>query len=284
MKLVRYGAEGKEKPGLVDEDGRIRDLSAVVGDIDGAVLSPRTLARIAKLKPAALPLVRGRPRLGSCIATPTNFIAIGLNYTDHAKEIGMDHPKEPVMFQKASNCISGARDPLLMPKDADKIDWEVEVGIVIGTRAAYVGERAAMDHVAGFCLCNDVSERGFQLDRGGTWTKGKSAPSFGPLGPWMVTKDEVDNPQRIALWLDVNGERMQTGTTRSMIFSMRKIVAYLSNFMVLEPGDVIVTGTPAGVGQGMSPKRFLKAGDVVTLGGAGLGEQSHEVVGYKRAR
>ena len=284
MKLVRYGAEGKEKPGLVGDDGRIRDLSAIVGDIDGMALSPKALARLAKVKPASLPQVRGKPRLGSCVATPTNFIAIGLNYTDHANEIGMDYPKEPVMFQKASNCISGATDPLLMPRDADKIDWEVEVGIVMGTRAAYVSERAAMDHVAGFCLCNDVSERGFQLERGGTWTKGKSAPSFGPLGPWMVTKDEVANPQRIGLWLDVNGERMQTGTTKSMIFSMKKIVAYLSNFMVLEPGDVIVTGTPAGVGQGMSPKRFLKAGDVVTLGGDGLGEQSHALVAYKRAR
>ena len=284
MKLVRYGAEGKEKPGLVGEDGRIRDLSAIVGDIDGAALSPKMLARIARLKPAALPAVRGRPRLGSCIATPTNFIGIGLNYTDHANEIGMDYPTEPVIFQKASNCISGAHDPLLMPKDADKIDWDVEIGIVIGTRASYVTERAAMDHVAGFCLCNDVSERGFQLERGGTWTKGKSAPTFGPLGPWMVTKDEFADPRRIALWLDVNGERMQTGTTKSMIFSMKKIVAYLSNFMVLEPGDVIITGTPAGVGQGMEPKRFLKPGDVVTLGGDGLGEQSHEVVAYRRTR
>lgn len=283
MKLVRYGAEHKEKPGLIDEDGRVRDLSRLIGDIDGTALSPKMLARIAKAKPASFPLVRGRPRLGSCIARPVNFVAIGLNYTDHAKEIGMDHPKEPVMFQKASNCVSGADDPLLMPKGADKIDWEVEVGIVIGARASYVSERAAMDHVAGFCLCNDVSERGFQLERGGTWTKGKSAPTFGPLGPWLVTKDEIENPQRIGLWLDVNGERMQTGTTKSMIFTMKKIVAYVSNFMVLEPGDVIITGTPAGVGQGMNPKRFLKAGDVVTLGGEGLGEQKHIVVAYKRA-
>ena len=282
MKLVRYGAEGKEKPGLIDETGRLRDLRTIIGDIDGATLAPRMLAKIAKVKPSSLPLVRGRPRLGSCIARPVNFIAIGLNYTDHAQEIGMDFPEEPVMFQKASNCISGANDDLMMPKGADKIDWEVEIGVVIGTRASYVSERAAMDHVAGFCLCNDVSERGFQLERGGTWTKGKSAPGFGPLGPWLVTADEIADPRRIGLWLDVNGERMQTGTTKSMIFSFKKIVAYVSNFMVLEPGDVIITGTPAGVGQGRTPKRFLKAGDVVTLGADGLGEQSHRVVPFKR--
>lgn len=282
MKLVRYGAEGREKPGLVDDDGRIRDLSGIVADIDGTALSPKMLARIARAKPAKLPLVRGRPRLGSCVARPVNFMAIGLNYSDHAREIGMDFPKEPVFFQKASNCVCGARDPIIIPKDAEKLDWEVEVGIVIGTRAAYVSERAAMDHVAGFCLSNDVSERGFQLERGGTWTKGKSAPSFGPLGPWLVTRDEFANPQRIGLWLDVDGERMQTGTTKDMIFSIKTIVSYVSRFMVLEAGDVIVTGTPSGVGHGMDPKRFLKAGNVVTLGADGLGEQRHEVVAYKR--
>lgn len=282
MKLVRYGAEGREKPGLVDDDGRVRDLGGLVADIDGDALSPKILARIARARPARLPLVRGRPRLGSCIARPTNFIAIGLNYTDHAQEVGMAFPKEPVIFQKASNCICGADDPIVIPKQADKLDWEVEIGVVIGTRAAYVSERAAMDHVAGFCLSNDVSERGFQLEGGGTWTKGKSAPSFGPLGPWLVTPDEIGNPQRLGLWLDVNGKRMQTGTTRDMIFTMKSLVAYVSRFLVLEPGDVILTGTPAGVGQGMKPKRFLKAGDVVTFGADGLGEQTHTVVAYKR--
>ena len=282
MKLVRYGPEGREKPGLVDEDGRIRDLSGIVADIDGNGLSPKSLAKIARAKPSKLPLVRGRPRLGSCVARPINFVAIGLNYSDHAHEIGMDFPKEPVFFQKASNCVCGANDPIIIPKESNKLDWEVEVGIVIGTRAAYVSERAALDHVAGYCLSNDVSERGFQLDRGGTWTKGKSAPSFGPLGPWLVTRDEIANAQRIALWLDVDGARMQTGTTKDMIFSMKVIVSYVSRFMVLEPGDVIVTGTPSGVGQGMDPKRFLKAGNIVTLGADGLGEQTHTVVAHRR--
>ena len=282
MKLVRYGAEGREKPGLVDEDGRIRDISAIVDDIDGHALSPRMLARLARAKVASLPLVRGKPRLGSCIAWPVNFIGIGLNYTDHAAEVGMDLPTEPVIFQKASNCVCGANDPTILPKEAEKLDWEAEIGIVIGTRAHYVSERAAMDHVAGFCLANDLSERAAQLDRGGTWTKGKSAPSFGPLGPWMVTADEIARPQKMGLWLDVNGERLQDGTTANMVFSIKAIVAYVSRFFVLEPGDVIVTGTPAGVGQGMNPKRFLKAGDIVTLGADGLGEQRHEVVAYKR--
>lgn len=281
MKLVRYGAEGREKPGLVDEDGQLRDLSAIVADIDGDALSPKMLAKIARAKPAKLPLVRGRPRLGSCVARPCNFLGIGLNYSDHAAEIGAEAPKEPVFFQKASNCVCGANDPLVLPKGGDKVDWEVEIAVVIGQRASYVSERAAMDHVAGFCLSNDVSERGFQLERGGTWTKGKSAPSFGPLGPWLVTPDEISNPQRMDLWLEVNGERVQSGTTKAMIFSIKACIAYLSRFMVLEPGDVIITGTPAGVGQGMDPKRFLKAGDVVTLGADGLGEQSHDVVAYK---
>ncbi len=282
MKLVRYGREGREKPGLVDQDGRIRDLSALVADIDGAALSPKMLTRLAKARLSSLPVVRGRPRLGSCVARPVNFIAIGLNYSDHADEIGMPYPKEPVIFQKASNCICGPDDPIVIPKESDKLDWEVEVGVVIGTRASYVSERAAMDHVAGFCLSNDVSERGFQLDRGGTWTKGKSAPSFGPLGPWLVTKDEIANPARIKLWLDVDGKDMQTGSTKSMLFSFRKLVSYVSHFFVLEPGDVILTGTPAGVGQGMTPKRFLQPGEIVTLGADGLGAQTHEVVAWKR--
>jgi 2-keto-4-pentenoate hydratase/2-oxohepta-3-ene-1,7-dioic acid hydratase in catechol pathway len=282
MKLVRYGKEGREKPGLVDPDGKIRDLSHIVADIDGAALSPKMLARLAKTRMSTLPVVRGRPRLGSCVARPVNFIAIGLNYSDHADEIGMPHPSEPVIFQKASNCICGADDPIIVPQGSDRLDWEVEIGLVIGTRASYVSERKAMDHVAGFCLANDVSERGFQLDRGGTWTKGKSAPSFGPLGPWLVTKDEIANAARIKLWLDVDGDDMQTGTTKNMIFSFRKLVSYVSHFFVLEPGDVILTGTPAGVGQGMNPKRFLKPGEVVTLGADGLGVQSHEVVAWTR--
>jgi 2,4-diketo-3-deoxy-L-fuconate hydrolase len=284
MKLVRFGPEGKEKPGLIDPDGKIRDLSHIVSDIDGAALSPKMLARIFRARLSTLPVVRGRPRLGSCVARPTNFLAIGLNYSDHAAEIGAPKPTEPVIFQKASNSISGAYDPIIAPKGSTKLDWEVEVGIVIGERASYVSERAALDHVAGFCLNNDVSEREFQLERGGNWTKGKSAPSFGPLGPWLVTKDEIENPQRIGLWLDVNGVRRQTGSTKMMIFGFKKIVSYVSQFFTLEPGDVIITGTPAGVGLGQKPPVFLHPGDVVTLGGDGLGEQSHVVVGYKKTK
>ncbi|MDR3462780.1 MAG: fumarylacetoacetate hydrolase family protein [Beijerinckiaceae bacterium] len=284
MKLVRFGPEGKEKPGLIGPDGKIRDLSQIVSDIDGAALSSKMLARISRARLSTLPVVRGRPRLGSCVARPVNFLAIGLNYTDHAAEIGAPKPAEPIIFQKASNSISGARDPIIAPKGSTKLDWEVEVGIVIGERASNVSERAAMDYVAGFCLNNDVSEREFQLERGGNWTKGKSAPSFGPLGPWLVTKDEIENPQRISLWLDVNGARRQTGSTKTMIFNFKKIVSYVSQFFTLEPGDVIVTGTPAGVGLGQKPPVFLNPGDVVTLGGDGLGEQSHVVVAYKKAK
>ena len=276
MKLVRYGDEGREKPGLLDGDGRIRDLSGLVADIDGPALAPETLARIAASR--ELPVVEGTSRLGSCVARPVNFVAIGLNYSDHAHEIGMEFPKEPVFFQKASNCICGATDPILLPRGAEKLDWEVEIGVVIGTRASYVPEDHAMAHVAGFCLANDVSERAFQLERGGTWTKGKSAPSFGPLGPWLATSDEIADPQAIALWLDVGGKRVQDGTTADMIFSFAALVAAVSNYMVLEPGDVVLTGTPAGVGQGMKPKRYLKPGEVVRLGAAGLGEQRHEVM------
>ncbi len=276
MKLVRYGDEGREKPGLIDDEGRIRDLSGLVADIGGSALAPGMLAKIAAA--SDLPIVSGTPRLGSCVAKPTNFVAIGLNYSDHAKEIGMEYPKEPVIFQKASNCICGADDAIVLPRGAEKLDWEVEVGVVIGTRASYVPEDRAMAHVAGFCLANDVSERAFQLERGGTWTKGKSAPSFGPLGPWLLTADEVVDVQAIALWLDVQGQRMQDGSTADMIFSCAAVVSAVSNYMVLEPGDVILTGTPAGVGQGMTPKRYLQEGEVVTLGAAGLGEQRHEVV------
>ena len=277
MKLVRYGTVGQEKPGLLDDDGRICDLSRLVADIDGAALAPAMLARIAAAK-LDLPVVGGSPRLGSCVARPINFIAVGLNYADHAKEIGMEFPKEPVVFQKASNCICGATDPIIIPRGSERLDWEVEVAMVLGTRASYVTEADAMSCVAGFCLSNDVSERAFQLDRGGTWTKGKSAPSFGPLGPWLVTADEIVAHGAIELWLDVDGERMQTGTTANMIFNCAQLVSSISNYMLLEPGDVILTGTPHGVGQGRTPTRFLKPGEIVTLGAAGLGEQRHEVV------
>ena len=277
MKLVRYGNEGQEKPGLLEDDGRICDLSHLVADIDGAALAPAMLQKIAAAR-LDLPQVEGTPRLGSCVARPINFVAVGLNYADHAKEIGMEFPKEPVIFQKASNCICGANDPIVIPRGSEKLDWEVEVGVVIGARASYVTEEQAMSHVAGFCLSNDVSERAFQLDRGGTWTKGKSAPSFGPLGPWLATADEIVDHRAIELWLEIDGERMQTGTTADMIFDCARIVSSISNYMVLEPGDVILTGTPHGVGQGRNPKRFLKAGEVVTLGGRGLGEQRQDVV------
>lgn len=282
MKLVRYGQAGREKPGLVDADGRLRDLSIVIPDLAGENLSKRSLARIARIKPASLPAVRGQPRLGACVARPGNFVGIGLNYADHAKEIGTPLPKEPILFNKAPSSISGPNDDIVIPKEAEKVDWEVEIGVVIGERAAYVAERNALDHVAGFCLANDVSERSFQLQRGGNWMKGKSARTFGPLGPWLVTPDEIPNVQRLALWLEVNGKRMQDGNTRDMIFNVKKIVSYVSQFMVLMPGDVIVTGTPAGVGLGRKPARYLKPGDVVTLGADHLGEMSQTVVAWKR--
>jgi 2-keto-4-pentenoate hydratase/2-oxohepta-3-ene-1,7-dioic acid hydratase in catechol pathway len=280
MKLVRFGPDGREKPGLIDSGGVLRDLTGLVADIDGAALTPASLSRLAQTDPTRLPVVGGAQRLGACVARPCNFLAVGLNYSDHADEIGLPRPTEPVLFQKASNCICGPDDPTILPREADRLDWEVEVALVIGTRASYVTESAAMDHVAGFCLANDVSERGFQLDRGGTWTKGKSAASFGPLGPWLVTRDEIADPSDIKLWLDVDGQRMQAGTTRNMIFSFAALVAYISRFFVLEAGDVILTGTPAGVGQGMTPKRFLKVGETVTLGAHGLGTQSHIVKTY----
>lgn len=266
MKLVRYGAPGKEKPGLIDEEGKIRDVSAIVPDFAGEYLGDKFLEKLARTRLSRLPLVRGRPRLGAPIARPGNFIGIGLNYADHAAEAGAPIPKEPIVFFKAANSVCGPHDPIIQPKGSEKLDWEVELAIVIGTRAHYIGERAALDHVAGYCLANDVSERGFQIDRGGgQWGKGKGAPTFGPLGPWLVTRDEISNPQRIALWLDVNGERRQTGNTKTMIFNVRKLVSYLSHFMVLEPGDVIVTGTPGGVGNKRTPQLFMKPGDVCEI-------------------
>jgi 2,4-didehydro-3-deoxy-L-rhamnonate hydrolase len=284
MKLVRYGQPGKEKPGLIDDSGRIRDLSGIVPDLAGEYLSAKSLAKIARVKPASLPATRGTPRLGSPVGRPSNFIAVGLNYVDHAKEAGMPVPKEPVLFNKATNCIIGPNDDVVMPKDSAKLDWEVELGIIISDGGSYISERKAFDHIAGFVLANDVSERAFQLETGGQWMKGKSAPTFGPLGPWLVTPDEIPNVQRLKLWLDVNGKRMQTGTTKNMIFNVKKIVSYTSQFIKLEAGDVIITGTPPGVGLGRKPPRFLNVGDVVTLGIDGLGEQSQTIVAWKRGR
>ena len=282
MKLVRYGNPGKEKPGLIDAAGKLRDLSSVVPDIGPAQLTDAVLAKLLKLKTDKLPLVRGKPRMGCPVNGIGKFIAIGLNYSDHAKEAGMAIPKEPIVFTKAISCIQGPDDDIMLPKGSVKGDWEVELGVVIGKQARHVTQKAALDYVAGYCLSNDVSEREFQLERGGQWDKGKGCDTFGPLGPWLVTKDEIENPQRLAMWLDVNGQRMQTGNTRTMIFSVAKIVSHLSEYMTLMPGDVIITGTPPGVGLGMKPQRFLRAGDVMTLGIEGLGTQTQRVVPFKR--
>ena len=283
MKLVRYGKPGKEKPGLIDAEGQLRDLSAVVPDIGPDQLSDKALAKLAKLNPAKLPAVRGKPRLGAPVSGVRKFIAIGLNYADHAAESGLPLPKEPVVFMKATSCIQGPDDAVMLPKDSKKTDWEVELGVVIGTQARYVTQKDALSHVAGYCVVDDVSEREFQIERGGTWDKGKGCDTFGPIGPWLVTRDEVPNPQKLDMWLDVNGQRRQTGNTKTMIFSVAKIVSYVSQFMTLEPGDVITTGTPPGVGMGVKPEPvFLKKGDVITLGIDGLGEQRQEVIAFKR--
>ena len=281
MKLVRYGKPGKEKPGLVDMDGKIRDLSKYVPDFSGDWLSPRVLDKISKLKTDRLPLVRGRPRLGCPVAKVGNFIAIGLNYADHAAETGAPIPSEPIIFNKAPSCLVGCNDEVILPKNSTKSDWEVELCIVIGSRASYVAERDALGYVAGYTICNDLSEREFQMERGGTWTKGKGCPTFGPVGPWLVTRDEVKNPQKLGMWLDVNGARMQTGNTKTMIFSVAHIVSYASQFMTLEPGDLITTGTPPGVGIGMKPPRYLQPGDIIRLGIEGLGEQKQVVSAWR---
>lgn len=279
MKLLRYGPPGREKPGMRDAEGRIRSLAGIVPDIAGEVLSPKGLAKLAKLKADKLPLVRGNPRIGPCIGRVGNFIAVGLNYADHAAENDRPPPKEPIIFNKAPSCICGPNDDTMIPKGAAKLDYEVELGVVIGSRARYLSKSGAMDAVAGYCLCNDVSEREFQAKRGGQFTKGKSSETFGPIGPWLVTKDEIKDPQKLAMWLDVNGEKRQRGNTSTMIFDCRHIVWCCSQYFVMEPGDVIITGTPPGVGLGMKPEpKFLKAGDVVTLGIAGLGEQRQKVV------
>ncbi|MFZ2296226.1 MAG: fumarylacetoacetate hydrolase family protein [Polaromonas sp.] len=281
MKLVRYGKPGKEKPGLIDADGKLRDLSAHILDMGPDQLSDAALARLRKLKTDKLPLVKGSPRMGCPLTGTRKFIAIGLNYADHAAESGLPIPAEPVVFMKATSCIQGPNDPVMLPKGSVKTDWEVELGVVIGTRARYVSQKEALTHVAGYCTINDVSEREFQIERGGTWDKGKDCDTFGPIGPWLVTRDEVPNPQRLEMWLDVNGLRMQTGSTRTMIFSVAKIISYVSQFMTLEPGDVITTGTPPGVGMGMKPTVFLKKGDQMALGIHGLGEQRQLVVPFK---
>ena len=281
MKLVRFGPAGREKPGIVDAGGRIRDLSGVVPDIAGDVLSSPGLAKLRKVNADKLPAVRPGVRIGPCVANVRNFIAIGLNYADHAAEAGLPLPKEPIIFNKAPSSICGPNDDTMIPKGSTKLDWEVELGIVIGTRARYLSKSKAMDAVAGYCTANDVSERVFQIERAGQWTKGKGCETFGPIGPWLVTKDEIKNPQNLKMWLTVNGEKRQSGSTKTMVFGVAHIVWYCSQFFVLEPGDVIITGTPPGVGLGMKPPQFLKAGDEVRLGVEGLGEQRQKVVKFK---
>jgi len=284
MKLLRYGPAGQERPGLLDGEGRIRDLFDHVPDLGPDCLTPAGLAVVARLDPQSLPLVNGSPRLGVPVARVGKFIAIGLNYADHAEESNLPIPKEPVVFTKATSSLAGPNDTVMLPKDSAKSDWEVELGIVIGRRASYVGEAEALVHVAGYCVVNDVSEREYQIERGGTWDKGKGCDTFGPVGPWLVTTDEVPDPQGLGMWLDVNGERMQTGNTKTMIFGVAEIVSYLSRFMTLLPGDIVTTGTPPGVGMGKKPQPvFLKPGDVMALGINGLGEQRQDVVSWRRA-
>jgi 2-keto-4-pentenoate hydratase/2-oxohepta-3-ene-1,7-dioic acid hydratase in catechol pathway len=286
MKLVRYGPPGREKPGMIDAEGKLRDLSRKVADIDAAALTPATLAKLRKLDPRKLPLVKGRPRLGACVATPSKFVAIGLNYVDHAKESGNPIPEYPVVFFKSPSCIVGPDDSVMIPRDSTQLDYEVELGVVIGRTARYVDAKDAMRYVAGYCVVNDVSERDFQLRRSATqWSKGKGCDTFGPLGPWLVTTDEIKDPQNLDMWLDVNGRRRQTGNTRTMIFGVAELVADVSKYMTLLPGDVITTGTPPGVAMGMKPEPvWLKAGDVVTLGIQGLGEQKQKIVPFKSKR
>jgi len=283
MKLVRYGAKGKEKPGLIDKEGKLRDLSGVIADITPEQLAPAALAKLAKLDTAKLPLVKGKKRFGVPLNGVRKFLAIGLNYSDHAAEAGMPIPKEPILFFKADTSLNGPNDDVMLPQGSKKSDWEVELGVVIGKRARYVSKKDALKHVAGYCVVNDVSEREYQIERGGTWDKGKGCDTFGPVGPWLVTTDEIKDPQNLDMWLDVNGKRFQTGNTRTMVFDVATIISYVSEFMTLMPGDVVTTGTPPGVGMGVKPKaRFLKAGDVMTLGLQGLGEQTQKVVAFKK--
>ncbi len=281
MKLCRYGTRGAEKPGLIDANGRIRDLSGVIADVTPADVTPEALARLAALDPASLPLVEGEPRYGVPVAGIGKFIAIGLNYADHAKEAGLEPPPEPIFFTKAISCLTGPNDPVMIPKDSQKTDWEVELGIVIGKTCRYVEQADALDHVAGYVLANDVSERAFQKELGSQWDKGKGCDTFGPVGPWLVTADEVGDCQTLDMFLDVNGKRMQTGNTATMIFPVAECIAYVSRFITLHPGDLLITGTPPGVGEGQKPdKIFLKAGDTMHLGITGLGEQRQTCVPF----
>lgn len=280
MKLLRYGPRGQEKPGLLDRDGQIRDLSGVIRDIAPETLAPASLDKLRQINPASLPVVSGNPRLGPCVGNVSKLVCVGLNYSDHAKESGNAIPSEPVLFLKAISSITGPNDDVMLPKGAEKGDWEVELGIVIGTKAQYVSVHDALKHVAGYCIVNDVSERNYQLERGGNWSKGKSADTFCPMGPWLVTSDEVPDPQALDLVCEVSGKVMQNGSTKNMIFACAQIVSYISHFMTLMPGDVIPTGTPAGVGLGMKPQRFLRPGDTMRLSIAGLGEQRQKVVAY----
>jgi 2,4-didehydro-3-deoxy-L-rhamnonate hydrolase len=281
MKLLRYGPAGQERPSLLDADNRIRDLSGHIRDIGPEAVTASGLAALARLDPASLPLVQGSPRLGVPVANVGKFIAIGLNYADHAAESNLPIPKEPVVFTKATSSLTGPNDQVMLPQGSVKSDWEVELGIIIGKRAAYVAPEVVLDHVAGYCVVNDVSEREYQIERGGSWDKGKGCDTFGPVGPWLVTKDEVPDPQTLSMWLDVNGQRMQTGNTKTMIFGVVDIVSYVSRFMTLLPGDIITTGTPPGVGMGKQPPIFLKPGDVMALGIDGLGEQRQEVIAWR---
>jgi 2-keto-4-pentenoate hydratase/2-oxohepta-3-ene-1,7-dioic acid hydratase in catechol pathway len=278
MKLVRYGTTGQEKPGMLDADGTLRDLSAHVADITGATLGDDSIAKLRALDPATLPTVDGNPRMGACVGNIGKFMCIGLNYADHAAETGADIPEHPILFMKANSAITGPNDDVVMPRGSTKTDWEVELGVVIGKAAKYVSEEEALDYVAGYCLCNDVSERHFQTSLTGQWTKGKSCDTFGPTGPWLVTRDEVEDPQNLDMWLDVNGKRMQTGNTKTMIFTVAQVISHLSQLFTLHPGDVISTGTPPGVGMGIKPEPvYLKDGDVMELSIQGLGMQRQNV-------
>jgi 2-keto-4-pentenoate hydratase/2-oxohepta-3-ene-1,7-dioic acid hydratase in catechol pathway len=281
MRLVRFGPKGREKPGIIDKAGIIRDLSRVVSDITPLTIADGALAKIKKAKIAGLPAAPKNARIGPCVGAVRNFIAIGLNYADHARETGAPTPAEPIVFNKAPSCLSGPNDDIMVPKNSKKMDWEVELAVIISKGGSYIEESKAMSHVAGYAVCHDVSEREFQIERGGSWIKGKGCPTFGPLGPWLVTKDEVKDVQKLDMFLDVNGERMQTGNTSTMIFNVAFLVSYCSHFFMLEAGDVITTGTPPGVGQAKKPPRFLHGGETVRLGITGLGEQQQKVVKYK---
>ena len=280
MKLLRYGEIGQERPALLDANGQIRDLSGAVDDIAEDTLAPEGLARLEEIDPETLPLVEGEPRIGACVGHVGKLICVGLNYADHAAEAGMDLPPEPILFMKATSSICGPNDDIRIPRGSEKTDWEVELGIVIGKEARYLEPEDAMDHVAGYCVVNDISERAFQIERAGQWVKGKSADTFGPIGPWMVTRDEVADPQDLGLWLSVDGQKYQDGTTRTMVFGVAHLVHYISQFMSLQPGDIIATGTPPGVGMGQTPQTFLRAGQVMELGIEGLGQQRQRTIAW----